>query len=76
MYKYMHLWYTLITVKGTHQRPQRGARTMKDFRFGYRSGYGVYYRIITASSKREAWAKMENAMANLIDGNVHDFWIE
>ena len=49
---------------------------MKDFRFGYRSGYGVYYRIITASSKREAWAKMENAMANLIDGNVHDFWIE
>lgn len=49
---------------------------MKDFRFGYRSGYGIYYRIIKANNVKAAWETMQIAMDALRDGNVHDFWIE
>ena len=49
---------------------------MKEFKFGYRSGYGVYYRVIVADSVKDAWKQMQMAMEALIDGNVQDYWIE
>lgn len=49
---------------------------MNQYKFGYRSGYGVYYRVIVANDVKTAWKKMQEAMSNLIDGNIHDYWIE